>query len=224
MARHIDGGMALRGTRRRIVALLRHAASTVEELAASLDLTDNAVRAQLAAMERDGLVRTRGARKGRRKPALEYELNPEAETALSRAYVPLVEALVDVLAGWLSREDLEEILQEAGRRAARKLPHLTGDPAQRVRAASRTLDELGGLTEVEAAGDGWTIHGAGCPLAELVGKRPETCRALEALVAELTRLPVREVCDRGERPRCRFEIGAAPPPNPPGPRTVQPST
>jgi predicted ArsR family transcriptional regulator len=224
MTKAIGNSMILRGTRGRIVGLLRRAARTVEELAASLDLTDNAVRAQLAAMERDGLVRTRGARKGPRKPALEYELNPDAETALSRAYVPLVQALVDVLAGWLSREDLEEILQEAGRRAAQSLPRLTGDAGQRVRAASRVLDDLGGLTEVEAAGEGWTIHSAGCPLAELVGKRPGTCRALEALVAELTRLPVREVCDRGERPRCRFEIGAAPPPNPPGRRTAQPST
>jgi predicted ArsR family transcriptional regulator len=182
----------------------------VEELAACLGLTDNAVRAQLAAMERDGLVRRRGARKGTRKPAREYELDPEAETALSQAYVPLVEALVEVLAGWLSREDLEELLLQAGHRAAQALPRLAGAPEDRVRAASRLLDELGGLTDVEAAGKGWTIRSAGCPLAELVGKRPETCRALEALVAELTRLPVREACDRAERPRCRFEIGAQP--------------
>lgn len=198
----------LPGTRGRIVALLRRAACTVDELASSLDLTDNAVRAQLAAMERDGLVRQRGARRGTRKPALQYELDPEAETALSRAYVPLVDALVQVLAGWLSREDLEELMQEAGRRAAQALPRPTGGADERVRAASRVLDELGGLTDVERTGEGWTIRSAGCPLAELVGKRPETCRALEALVAELTRLPVHEVCDRGERPRCRFEIGA----------------
>jgi len=214
----------LPGTRGRIVALLRRAPCTVEELAASLDLTDNAVRAQLAAMERDGLVRQHGARKGTRKPALEYELDPEAETALSRAYVPLVEALVEVLAGWLSRQDLEDLLQEAGRRAAQPLPRPAGTAEERVRAASRVLDELGGLTEVEAAGDGWTIRSAGCPLGELVARRPETCRALEALVAELTRLPVREACDRADRPRCRFEIGAAPPATPPDRRRAQPST
>ncbi len=224
MGNRITGGRILPGTRGRIVALLRRAPCTVEELAASLDLTDNAVRAQLAAMERDGLVRQHGARKGTRKPALEYELDPEAETALSRAYVPLVEALVEVLAGWLSRQDLEELLQEAGRRAAQPLPRPAGTAEERVRAASRVLDELGGLTEVEAAGEGWTIRSAGCPLAELVAKRPETCRALEALVAELTRLPVREVCDRADRPRCRFEIGAAPPATPPARRKAQPST
>jgi predicted ArsR family transcriptional regulator len=197
------------GTRGRIVALLRRAARTVDELAAELDLTDNAVRAQLAAMERDGLVRQRGERKGIRKPAVEYALDPEAETALSRAYVPLVAALVQVLAARLQRAELERLLREAGRQAAEALPQPIGEPEERVRAACRVLDDLGGVTQVEAAGDGWTISSAGCPLAELVGKHPATCLALEALVAELTRLPVREACMRGERPACRFELGAA---------------
>jgi predicted ArsR family transcriptional regulator len=198
------------GTRGRIVALLRRAGRTVEELAAALDLTDNAVRAQLAAMERDGLVRQRGERKGTRKPAVEYELDPEAETALSRAYVPLVGALMQVLATRLPHAELERVLREAGRRAAEALPRPGGDPEERVRAAGRVLDGLGGLTEIEPDDGGWTIRSAGCPLAELVGKHPETCIALEALVAELTSLPVREACDRRQRPACRFEVGGAP--------------
>ena len=77
-----------------------------------------------------------------------------------------------------------------------------------MRSASRALDELGGITRVEASGDRWTISSAGCPLADLVGRRPEACLALEALVAELTQLPVREACERGGRPACRFELAA----------------
>lgn len=48
-------------TRGRIVTLLRHSSHTVEELAEALDLTDNAVRAHLATLERDGVVQQRGA-------------------------------------------------------------------------------------------------------------------------------------------------------------------
>ena len=51
-------------TRGRIVTLLRRASRTVDELAAALDLTDNAVRAHLATLERDGIVQQRGARRG----------------------------------------------------------------------------------------------------------------------------------------------------------------
>jgi predicted ArsR family transcriptional regulator len=195
------------GTRGRIVGLLRRAARTVEELAAALDLTDNAVRAQLAAMQRDGLVVPRGERKGTRKPSVEYVLDPEAETALSRAYVPLVAALMKVLASRLPRPELERVLRQTGKHAAAELPRPAGDMEDRVRAASRVLDGLGGLTEVTPDNGGWMISSAGCPLAELTGRHPETCIALESLLAELTDLPVREVCDRSGRPACRFALG-----------------
>lgn len=194
-------------TRGRILALLRPLSRTVDELAAALGLTDNAVRAQLTTLERDGLVRQRGERKGLRRPALEYELAPDAETALSRAYVPLIEALMQVLAEQLPGAELEKVLRETGRRAAQALPRPDAASAERVRAAGERLNELGGLTEVEQWDGGWVIRSAGCPLARLVGKHPQACLALEALVAELTGLPVREVCDRGERPRCRFQVG-----------------
>jgi hypothetical protein len=38
---------------------------------------------------------------------------------------------------------------------------------------------------------------------------PEVCRMAETLIAELAGVPVHERCDRGERPRCCFEIASA---------------
>ena len=35
---------------------------------------------------------------------------------------------------------------------------------------------------------------------------PGTCQAAESLIAELVGVPVRERCDRGERPRCCFDL------------------
>ena len=54
-------------TRGRIITLLRRAGRSVEELAQALDLTHTAVRAHLAALERDGLVQQRSERRGKRK-------------------------------------------------------------------------------------------------------------------------------------------------------------
>jgi predicted ArsR family transcriptional regulator len=51
-------------TRGQIVGLLRRGRRTVEELARALGLTDNAVRNHLATLERDGLVRQDGVRRG----------------------------------------------------------------------------------------------------------------------------------------------------------------
>ena len=50
-------------SRGRVVALLRRGDRTVEELAAALGLTDNAVRAQLALLERENVVRATGVRR-----------------------------------------------------------------------------------------------------------------------------------------------------------------
>jgi predicted ArsR family transcriptional regulator len=47
----------LKSTRGRILDLLRAKEQTVNELAAALELTDNAVRAHLLSLERDGLAR-----------------------------------------------------------------------------------------------------------------------------------------------------------------------
>ena len=56
-------------------------------MARALGLTDNAVRAHLATLERDGMVRQAGSRRptGAGKPATLYELQPDTETLLSRA-------------------------------------------------------------------------------------------------------------------------------------------
>ena len=55
-------------TRGQIVLLLRQEVRTVAELAEALELTDNAVRAHLATLERDRFVRRAGERPGFRKP------------------------------------------------------------------------------------------------------------------------------------------------------------
>ena len=50
-------------TRGRIVALLRRGRRSVDELAVDLGITDNAVRAQLSSLARDGVIVDMGARR-----------------------------------------------------------------------------------------------------------------------------------------------------------------
>ena len=73
--------------RGRIIALLRRGRSTVDELAAELHVTDNAVRPQLQLLEQEGIVRPTGTRQGAGagKPATTYEIAPTAEQTLSSA-------------------------------------------------------------------------------------------------------------------------------------------
>jgi predicted ArsR family transcriptional regulator len=203
----------LETTRGRIVALLRRGTRTVEELAQALGLTDNAIRSHLSTLERDGLVGQVGVRRGpgAGKPATLYEIRPEAESLFSRAYAPVLGALVDELAEQLPTDLGEALMVGVGRRLAAGAGRApAGDLAARVGAAAALLDSLGGATEVERREGALVIRGCGgCPLSAATAHRPELCRAVRALMAEFIGAPVEECCDRGERPRCRFEVREA---------------
>ena len=201
----------LDSSRGRIVALLRGAGgSTADDIASRLGLTRSAVRAQLAGMKRDGLVRRAGQRPGTTRPSHLFDLTPEAEQLLSTAYIPLLTSLVDTFADALSTDQVETILRHAGKRLAGELSRrkrAAGTLGSRVAMLSEMMNEqLGALTHVENNG-GYIIRGNGCPLAALTGKHEGVCLAMESMAAEVLRVPVRECCDRSERPGCCFQIG-----------------
>src|SRR5215813_7260963 len=93
-------------TRGRIVGLLCGGSRTVNELAGELDLTDNAVRAHLLTLERDGLVKQGGVQRGRRKPHFAYELTAEAESLFTKSYDELLNVLLSVLKERLAPDEL----------------------------------------------------------------------------------------------------------------------
>jgi predicted ArsR family transcriptional regulator len=195
-------------TRGRIVGLLRDGWSTVNELASQLELTDNAVRAHLLSLERDGLIRQSGVQRGPRKPHFAYELTAEAERLFPKAYDALLNQLIFVLKGRLPSAALEDVLREAGRSlAARHSSDKTpADLEGRVQNALGVLKAIGGSPSVEREGGRLIIRSGGCPLSAAVVEHPEVCELAEALVAEIVGLPVKERCARGESPKCCFEV------------------
>ena len=199
-------------TRGRIVTLLRRDDRTVEDLARALGLTDNGVRAHLAVLERDGIVRQRGTVSrggGGGKPAYVYELTPEAEGLFPKAYVPVLRRLLDIMVERLGPEKTEALLRAVGRRIADEQPVPADGVRGRLEVAIAVLDELGGLAELEEDDGALVIRGYSCPLTAVVPGHPEVCRLAEALLTEVAGLPVYEHCDRGERPRCCFEVAGA---------------
>jgi predicted ArsR family transcriptional regulator len=195
-------------SRGRIVTLLRAGELTAEDIATKLGLTRSAVRIQFTAMERDGVVRKAGKRPGITRPSHLFELTPEVEQFLSKAYIPVLTHLVDVFAESLPAQQVETLLRRTGTALAKVLSpgRVSGGLKHRVGKASELMNEhLGALTHVEGNG-GISIRGAGCPLSALTGKHPGVCLAIETFVSEIVGVPVRECCDRDNRPRCCFEI------------------
>jgi predicted ArsR family transcriptional regulator len=184
---------------------------TVNELVEELGLTDNAVRAQLTALEQDGLVKQSGVRPGFRKPHFAYALTVAGERLFPKAYDLLLNELVAVLKRSLSPEVMATVLREVGRSLAARQTQGGGNSRRggverRARDAVQVLEALGGTAALERVDDKLVISGGSCPLAASVSEHPEVCQIAEALVAEIVGSPVREFCDRAGPPRCRFEI------------------
>lgn len=207
-------------TTARLIALLRRGRRSVEELAASLGRTDNAVRAQLQSLQREGIARAAEIRRDGTvgKPAVLYDLQPSAEPLFSRAYAPVLTATLEVLAERMPAAELDALLRTVGERMARGAAEpegadvagggADGDFEHRVRRAAAVLADLGADAELERTADGFAIRGHGCPLSAAVRVEPGACHAIEALLGTLIGAPVRECCDRAERPSCRFRIAA----------------
>jgi predicted ArsR family transcriptional regulator len=194
------------GTGGKIMELLRRGGMTVDQLATVLNLTSNAVRAQLATLERDGLVEPRGSQRGASKPSRIYGVTPQAELLFSQAYIPLLTQLLHVLSRRMSSPEFDSIMREVGRETmvGRALPK--GPLRERVATASSLLNELGGLTEVEEENGFYVIRSHGCPLAAATTSHPEACNALESLLTEFVGTKVTKCCDRYNRERCCFEV------------------
>ncbi len=193
-------------TRGQIVMLLRRAGRTVDELAQVLGLTDNGVRSHLATLERDGLVRQHGTRRGGGKPAYTYELTPEADTFFPKAYDEILVQLLDVLADRLQPAQLSQVFGDLSHRLSVGRVAPPGDLRSRVEWGAGVLRDMGGLPELEECEGAFLIRGHSCPIGAVASKHPDACRLAEMLLSRVIGATVRERCERGGSPRCCFEV------------------
>ncbi|PYR62462.1 MAG: hypothetical protein DMF88_27180, partial [Acidobacteria bacterium] len=152
----------LETSRGRIAALLQRGGLTAEEMASQLDLTPTAIRAQLAGMERDGLVRRVGQKRGVTRPSQVFELTAEVEQLLSGLYVPMLSHLVRVFSTDLRSDQLKKVMRQAGKSLARDFQGArrpTTSLEARVTAANELMiTQLGAVTHVVRKNGGFLIR------------------------------------------------------------------
>ena len=199
-----------KGTRGRVLSLLREGQWTVDDLANRLGLTDNAVRFHLDALERAGTVEKASVRRGGGvgQPAILYSLTATGEEAFSRAYAPVLIAFLEELRDRMTSAQLVAFLKRIGKRLAAASPATSVSLPERVNEAAGLLNSLGGVTMVEKKGGVYHIVGRACPLSRAVEADHCVCSAVTSLVAEVVGANVTERCDRSGRPKCCFEISS----------------
>ena len=86
------------------------------------------------------MVRRVGKRRGTTRPSHEFQLTPEVEQLLSKAYIPLLTNLVGVFSEALTAEHVEVLLRQAGKALAKDLSggrRLSGDLRSRAADTGR---------------------------------------------------------------------------------------
>lgn len=193
-------------TQAKMLQLLRRSRQTINDLAQSLGLTDNAVRTHVAALARDGIIEPVGTQRDTGgKPARLYALTGAGEELFPKAYAMVLAGLVEEIASQYGRERADELLRAVGARTGAKVAAPAGLP-DRVEAAAAALRSMGGDVLVQRTDSGWRLQGFACPLASVTAAEPQVCALAQSLVQEITGRPVTECCDRSGRPRCGFLV------------------
>lgn len=193
-------------TRERIIRLLLSRPLTIAAMAGDLGMTRNAVRAQLALLQREGVAEAQGEVKGARRPSILYGLREGADAQLSRAYPSMVSHLVHVLSEELSSREFEGVMKKLGRLLASEVPRATGDAAARVKEAVRFLGTLGSVAKMTQENGRYVISSDGCPIGVAVAADVRACSSMQAMLQDLTGLAVAEECRHGTRSQCRFVV------------------
>jgi predicted ArsR family transcriptional regulator len=175
--------MGITDAKRRVLERLKRVdAATVPELAASLGLTEAAVRQHLEALERHGFVTRRGrAASTRGRPPAEWSLTPLAAELFPDRHEDLTLELVDAIREAVGEAGLDAVVaaREARQLAAYRevIPAPGAAPLRRrVAALARRRSVEGYMAEVRPDGDAVLLVEHHCPVCSAAAACTGLCR------------------------------------------------
>jgi predicted ArsR family transcriptional regulator len=192
--------------------LANKAGLTVEALSQQLDVSRNAVRQHLAALELEGLVTKGVTNPTRGRPEQLYELTAKGQELFPRKYSWFSELLIESLREETSPEQLRQRFIEMGKRVGAQLPGIAGGPSERIKQMTSVMRDLGYESTIrEGSGQAWpTIEATNCVFHHLASRFPDVCQFDLALLEQVVQRPVlHEECMVKGGTACRFKFQTA---------------
>ncbi len=158
--------------RRILDQLKRSGPRKAAQVAATLGLTDVAVRQHLLALETRGLVeQTREAPDGRGRPATLWTISSQAQALFPNHHAELTVGLIAATRRALGEEGLQRVVACRGEEQIesyrRIMPGGDAPLADRVEALARQRSAEGYMAEVRPDGEGgWLLIEHHCPICE----------------------------------------------------------
>jgi predicted ArsR family transcriptional regulator len=184
---------------------------TVDELAKGLEVTRNAVRQHLTALEADGLVAPAATRPSGGRPHQLFALTDKGRELFPRHYNWLAQLLVESVRRDEGAEGLRRRFDamgtEVGKQLRNQYPALDTRKRKVIKIAE-VMGELGYDARTAAPSGGHeVIEADNCPYHNLAKSHPEVCRFDLALMEAFTesRVEHQECMVRGAN-TCRFKF------------------
>jgi predicted ArsR family transcriptional regulator len=191
--------------------LLRHKEGlTVDELGQRLQITRNAVRQHLTALESGGLIAAGPTRPTGGRPTQVYTLSTKGRELFPRHYGWLAQLIIESIREEAGSSALRERLTAIGERVAAQLrqQHPAGRNRQeRILKLAELMEQLGYNTEQTSVLQPNVISADNCVFHDLAQKNPDICQFDLALLSSYTESSVEhQECMAKGGNVCRFKF------------------
>jgi predicted ArsR family transcriptional regulator len=183
--------VSMGGTQRGLLRALLHnkPGLTVDELTSALNVSRNAVRQHLTAMERDGVVARGRTQPSGGRPEQLYLITEKGLELFPRQYSWFSEILIGALRAALGEDSaaarLAEMGNDVGTGIAQRLP-VTAGREERVAAAADAMGSLGYEAKAVMTDGTLDIEAQNCVFHQLAIKYPDICKFDLALLSSAT--------------------------------------
>lgn len=184
---------------------------TADELSEGLNITRNAARQHLAALETDRLVEKGATRPSGGRPEQLYRLTDKGRELFPRHYSWFAELLIESIKATAGEEGLRDRLREMGEQVANQLRNQNPDlasPEEKVQKLSEIMEQLGYNASHDIhAGAAPTIEADNCIFHHLATHNPDVCQFDLALMSAFTERAVdHQECMAKNGNVCRFRL------------------
>ena len=200
-------------TREQILALLRRRGNmTAAELSDALGIGAVGVRQHLALLDRDGLVRTIGVRRGVGRPSHLYALTPDAEVLFPKRYDRMAMDALAFVEAQGGPAAIDQLFAERRRKLTDQYaPRLAGKSRpEQVAELAAILTEQGYMCECEQLPSGeMVLVEHNCPVDCVARDYRQACEHELKLYEDVLGIPlIREETISEGGTCCRYRIGA----------------
>ena len=197
-------------TKSQILSIVQQTPQTILQLCAQLNLTRTAINLPIKQLLAEGLIHgviePRAGQVG--KPSIVYEATQGTEDLHSKAYQPILSALIEQIQADSGEAALTDLLQKTGQRMARAaLSAPSTDCRANIEAAMQIANSLGATAQLYPQADGtFIVTNRTCPAATTARGNGHVCQLMAAFFAQATGGETTEFCQRDERMVCQYKI------------------